>query len=41
MAFMINGLNLMGVSTDVKEVICGCLIVLVALMGARQNAKIN
>lgn len=41
MAFMINGLNLMGVSTDVKEVICGCLIVLVALMGARQNAKTN
>jgi len=36
MSFMINGLNLMGISTDIKEAICGILIIIVAWIGARK-----
>lgn len=39
MAYMINGLNLMGISTDIKEAICGILIIIVAWLGARKAAK--
>ena len=36
MAYMVNGLNLLGVSTDLKEALIGILIILVAWLGARK-----
>lgn len=36
MAYMVNGLNLLGVSTDLKEALIGLLIILVAWLGARK-----
>ena len=36
MSYMVNGLNLMGVSTDLKEALIGLLIIMVAWLGARK-----
>lgn len=36
MAYMVNGLNLLGVSTDLKEALIGLLIIMVAWLGARK-----
>lgn len=36
MSYMVNGLNLLGVSTDLKEALIGMLIILVAWLGARK-----